>query len=269
MFAENLDQILERWKEAFRQYSELKAETERSVVRWEWTTGERYSLLPFHFERFPGRGRVISEPPSLGAYLCYGFDDQGRVRLQRSYFRRGSAGQGIFQKIFNHPNDLYSETFYRSTGPQVELIEYSAAPQIPLKVEQILISNGRVELYTRFNLNGYTPLYSQKGKDPEALYAFVSGGEVVYVGREREAFGGSIDAGGPLGMVRRHTTDNDRRIIETLMGGREIEIRALASSEPVTYRGWRLNIGAGLQDALVRRVQPAWNRGGPRARTPF
>lgn len=101
----------------------------------------------------------------------------------------------------------------------------------------------------------------------EALYAFLAGGAVVFVGRAREAFGGAI--GGdeqPLGLVRRFTTGNDRHIIETLMSGDEIEILAMVPDEPVTYRGWRLNVGAGLRDALARKLQPAWNKGGPSPR---
>jgi len=108
----------------------------------------------------------------------------------------------------------------------------------------------------------------------EALYAFVSDGEVVYIGRAREAFGGQIGGGDePLGLVRRFTTDNDRRIIETLMGFRTIEILAMEPTEAVTYRGWRLNVAAGLKEALVRKIQPAWitggGRGSQRSQRPF
>jgi hypothetical protein len=105
-----------------------------------------------------------------------------------------------------------------------------------------------------------------------ALYAFVLGGHVVYVGRGRTAFGGMIGGNEPMGMTRYHTTDNDRRIISTLMTGEEIEILEFAPTEILEYRGWTINIGAGLQDALTQRVQPAWNLGGglpPKSTRPF
>ena len=37
----------------------MKAQAEQAVVREEWASGERYSLLPFYFQRFPGRGRRL------------------------------------------------------------------------------------------------------------------------------------------------------------------------------------------------------------------
>ena len=35
MFEDDLQQIHERWKKAFRQYAELKTAAEAAVVRWE------------------------------------------------------------------------------------------------------------------------------------------------------------------------------------------------------------------------------------------
>jgi hypothetical protein len=46
-------------------------------------------------------------------------------------------------------------------------------PRIPIHVEQIYYDQGRVRRYASFRLNGYTPLYSQKGKDPDALYEWL------------------------------------------------------------------------------------------------
>lgn len=114
------------------------------------------------------------------------------------------------------------------------------------------------------------PELTAERSDAEALYAFVVGGVVVFLGRDREAFGGAIGGEGPLGLTRRYTTGNDRRIIEALMAGETIEIRAMKAEAPITYRGWRLNVAAGLRDALVRKLRPAWNQGGNApTRTPF
>src|SRR5512138_677786 len=85
MFDEQLRHLLERWQSAFGQCQKLKAEILPAIARWEWATRERYNLLPFHFERYPGRGRVLKEEPdSAGYFIQYGLDAQGQVRMQRS-----------------------------------------------------------------------------------------------------------------------------------------------------------------------------------------
>lgn len=92
-----------------------------------------------------------------------------------------------------------------------------------------------------------------------ALYAFTLGGEVVFIGRAKAAFGGAIGNDGPLGMTHHHSTDCDRRIISTLMSGDDIEIWEFAPAEALEYRGWTVNIGAGILDALVGSLKPEWN----------
>lgn len=108
--------------------------------------------------------------------------------------------------------------------------------------------------------------------NPAALYAFTLSGEVVFVGRAKAAFGGAIGNDGPLGMTHHHATDCDRRIISTLMSGDEIEIFEFAPSETLEYRGWKVNIGAGIMDALLASIKPEWNLNSglpPKSTRPF
>jgi hypothetical protein len=176
MFEESLQQVVERWKTAFGQYSELKAAAESAVVRWEWTDGERYSLLPFYFRRFPGRARALKGPPTaVGHYLRYGFDEQSRPRLQRAHDYLDLHGQDRLQRDQSRgfSRQDVAETFYAYTETLAEVIEYSVPPRIPLQVQQVFYKDGRVIRRASFRLNGYTPLYSKKGKDPDALYAWL------------------------------------------------------------------------------------------------
>lgn len=162
MFAEGLQQVLERWKKAFSQYGELKSAAEPAIVRWEWTSGERYSLLPFYFKRVPGRARALKGPPtSLGYYIRYGFDEHSRPRLHRLY------------TYLDFERDDVPETFYTYGDSLAEIIEFSVPPRIPLKVQQVFYEDGRVIRHASFRLNGYTPLYSQKGQNPDALYEWL------------------------------------------------------------------------------------------------
>jgi hypothetical protein len=123
MIEENRTQIVTRWKAAFGQYDELKAGAEPAVVRWEWTNGgERYSPLPLHFRRFPGRARALKEPPTVKAqHIEYGLDDQGRPRVRR---------------IYNYQEKAF-EAFYHYGETLTEIAEFSPPPRIPLHVEQV------------------------------------------------------------------------------------------------------------------------------------
>ena len=171
-----LAQVLERWKKAFGQYRAFRATVEPVVMRWEWTTGERYSLLPFHFNRYPGRASALKKPPtSAGNYWQYGFDEQDRPRLRRSFGYLDLQDIERLRRDRFHPSekDKVQETFFLYSDPLVEIIEYSISPRIPLHVEQVFFEDGRVVRYASFRLNGYTPLYSQKGRNPAALYTWL------------------------------------------------------------------------------------------------
>lgn len=176
MSEKSLQQVLGRWKKAFGQYDELRAAAELAIVRWQWTDGERYSLLPFHFKRFPGRARVLKEPPtSVGYYIRYGFDEQSRPRLHRFYDYLGLHGRDHLRRdrIRDFTRDDVSETFYTYTDTLAEIVEFSVPPRIPLKVQQVFYQDGRVTRHASFRLNGYSPLYSKKGKNPDALYEWL------------------------------------------------------------------------------------------------
>jgi hypothetical protein len=145
-------------------------------VRWEWTDGERYSLLPFYFRRFPGRARALKGPPAtVGHYLRYGFDEQSRPRLHRAYDYLDLYGQDRLQQdhIRGFSRDDVAETFYTYSETLAELVEFSVPPRIPLQVQQVFRKDGRVIRHASFRLNGYTPLYSKRGRDPETLYAWL------------------------------------------------------------------------------------------------
>jgi hypothetical protein len=162
MFEEPLQHLLERWKKSFGKYARLKAEAEGAVARWEWTNWERYSDLPFHFERYPARGRVLKEAPSSpGFFIHYGFDQQNRVRLHRDFHAWPVTLSSLLPSTFpeqDSPEFLYSETFYQYWPGQIDRIEFSVAPHIPLSIQQVLLENSRVIFCAWFQLNGFTPL---------------------------------------------------------------------------------------------------------------
>lgn len=60
---DQLRQAVERWKAWFGRRDELAARVLPEVAHWEWSAGRRHSLLPLHFQRYPGRGRVLKTAP--------------------------------------------------------------------------------------------------------------------------------------------------------------------------------------------------------------
>jgi hypothetical protein len=177
MIEESLNQIVERWKKAFSQYEELKAASKPAIVRWEWADFERYSLLPFYFQRYPGRGRALkSYPTAVGYYYRYGFDERDRVRMFRFYdYFHDLQGQARIQQdsIRNFEREDLAETFFSYSDTLAEIIEFSVPPRIPLIAQQIFYEDERVIRHISFRLNGYSPLYSEMGKDPDVLYEWL------------------------------------------------------------------------------------------------
>lgn len=94
-----------------------------------------------------------------------------------------------------------------------------------------------------------------------ALYAFVAGDEVLYIGKPTWSDGTDV---GPLGQTATRATGAEgKRMIDILFSGREVAIWMLAPQERMEYRGLPLDIAAGLEPALIERVRPTWN--GPAA----
>jgi hypothetical protein len=65
-----VEDLEQRWREAFGKYKTLKEQNEAQVVGWELASAPRYSLRPMFFERFPGRGRVLKETPTQWSAEC-------------------------------------------------------------------------------------------------------------------------------------------------------------------------------------------------------
>ncbi|MGW8251289.1 MAG: hypothetical protein ACWGO1_11655, partial [Anaerolineales bacterium] len=136
----------------------------------------------------------------------------------------------------NYERDDLGETFYTYDDDLMEIIEYSVPPRIPLKVQQIHSENGRVTRHASFRLNGYTPLYSQKGSHPQELYEWLGYNgrfklveEYIYDGerlthiqrysetpgmapyKDEEVF--SYDEAGKLARIERTDENGQRRLL--------------------------------------------------------
>ncbi len=203
MFEEELRSLLESWKKAFGQYDLHRSKAEKEAVRWEWTDGERYNPLPYHFVRFPGRGRILKDAPnSIGNYFLYGFDGQNRVCLQREYEYKPHPPAALLQKMFRREDvskELLRENFYHYLPDRIEILGFSAAPHppLPLSIQQIFFEKRKVKFSGSFRVNGYSPAYREKGADPDGLYAwlgpngrFITAEAYRYAGERLKAISG-------------------------------------------------------------------------------
>lgn len=92
-----------------------------------------------------------------------------------------------------------------------------------------------------------------------ALYAFVSGVEVLYIGKTarsiRKRYVGYCRPG------KRQATNQrcHRNIKAAIAMGAEIRIFAFAPITHLRYADFEINLAAGLEDSLIREFDPPWN----------
>lgn len=97
----------------------------------------------------------------------------------------------------------------------------------------------------------------------KVLYAFFVAGQLVYVGKSGSKLGTRMqryktpprntDSGASTNI------QNNRRIREALLAGHLVEIFAFASAMNHQIGVFELDQAAGLEDSIIRHLQPAWN----------
>ena len=94
------------------------------------------------------------------------------------------------------------------------------------------------------------------------LYAFVIDEEVVYIGKtvltlKRRMYGYARPS-----PTQSTNIKGNGFIRKTLTASKAVEIYALPDNGLLEYGGFHVNLAAGLEDALVRKLKPKWNRAG-------
>ncbi len=94
------------------------------------------------------------------------------------------------------------------------------------------------------------------------LYAFVSREQVLYIGKTARTLSQRMYQYQKPGPTQRTNIVNHANIKGVLDQGETIQILVFAPKEQVQYRGMPVNLAAGLEDALISRLKPTWNRMG-------
>jgi hypothetical protein len=95
------------------------------------------------------------------------------------------------------------------------------------------------------------------------LYAFVCDGEVMYVGKTVQTLAKRMSGYRTPSNTQATNISNHRRIKEVPAKGSAVEILALPDNGLHHYGQFHLNLAAGLEDDIIRVINPEWNGGSP------
>jgi hypothetical protein len=93
------------------------------------------------------------------------------------------------------------------------------------------------------------------------LYAFISGDTVKYVGKTTQTLQRRMMGYQRPNESQRTNCRNRQSILELLKQGQPVEILAMPDSGLLNYGAFHLNLAAGLEDSIIKTLNPEWNGG--------
>lgn len=102
--------------------------------------------------------------------------------------------------------------------------------------------------------------------EPNALYAFACGEDVLYVGKTARSIGKRFVGYCRPGKTQQTNLRCHRNIKAALAEGAEIRILVFTPISHLRYADFEINLAAGLEDSLIKTFDPPWNgreRGQP------
>lgn len=101
-----------------------------------------------------------------------------------------------------------------------------------------------------------------EGSSTGVLYAFVSEREVLYVGKTTRTLQQRIYGYQRPGPTQRTNISGRASILDLLASGKSVDIYALTDTGALRHGNLQINLAAGLEDTLIRELQPRWNKVG-------
>ena len=96
---------------------------------------------------------------------------------------------------------------------------------------------------------------------PNSLYAFTVNGEVKYIGKTTQTLRSRMSTYRKPAPSQSTNIRNNRSIYEALNQGKRVEIYIFRDTGLMKLGGFHLNLAAGLEDSLIRDLNPPWNGG--------
>jgi hypothetical protein len=116
----------------------------------------------------------------------------------------------------------------------------------------------------KWELRDKRPAYSldKEATSYKVLYAFVSGDDVLYVGKTTIALRDRLYQYQRPGPSQRTNIRVNALLTEVLSNGETVRIFALPDRGEMEYHGFHLNLAAGIEDSVIKELQPQWNKTG-------
>lgn len=92
------------------------------------------------------------------------------------------------------------------------------------------------------------------------LYSFVIDGEIKYIGKSVRTLKERMSGYKTPGSSQRTNIKNNSYIISEISQSRIVKIYAFTDEFYLNWKGYKINLAAGLEDALISAIQPAWNK---------
>lgn len=93
------------------------------------------------------------------------------------------------------------------------------------------------------------------------LYAFVVDGELMYVGKTVQPLRTRMAGYKCPGSTQSTNIRNNQNIRESLASGKTVDLYVLPDNGLLHYGNFHVNLAAGLEDSVVRELNPPWNGG--------
>ncbi len=107
--------------------------------------------------------------------------------------------------------------------------------------------------------DGVTYTLKAEENSKNVLYAFVSEGEILYIGKTTQTLKGRMYGYQKPASTQSTNEKNNTKLKEILGAGNAVSILALPDHDLLYYGGFHLNLAAGLEDDLIKEVKPKWN----------
>jgi hypothetical protein len=95
--------------------------------------------------------------------------------------------------------------------------------------------------------------------ETNVLYAFTSKEDVLYVGKTTQTIYRRMMGYKSPGPTQRTNIRNHANIQDLLEKTERVNIYALIEEDEYFFKGFRLNLAAGLEDSVINALRPAWN----------
>ena len=102
-------------------------------------------------------------------------------------------------------------------------------------------------------------ILTDDAKAQNVLYAFISEGVVLYVGKTVRSLKQRMYNYQNPGPTQSTSIRCNKLIFDSVVAGKCIEVHALPDNGLLYYGGFHVNLAAGLEDSLVSKIKPVWN----------